>query len=82
MNGADLRKEHNERLRPAGLKQRYKGMAPDCCGSLRGCQHSSARKVDVGRRISAGAGHNDKGAGHVLLGIEGDSVSQRNRFPF
>jgi hypothetical protein len=31
VNGADLRKEHNEQLRPAGPKQRYKGMAPDCC---------------------------------------------------
>ena len=37
--------------------------------------------MNIGRGISAGAGHNGKGSGHVLSAIEGDFVSQRKRFP-
>lgn len=37
---------------------------------------------NVGRRISAGAGHSNKGSAHVLSGIDGDSVRKGNVSPF
>lgn len=60
-------------------------MAPDRCGSLRGCNYFLALEPgankNVGRRISAGAGYSDKGSAHVLSGVDGDFCLTKATFP-
>lgn len=61
-------------------------MAPNHCRSLRGCNYFLALQPgankNVGRRISAGVGHSNKGSTHVLSGIDGVLSHKDNVSPF